>query len=245
MTMGADSMVDTTTPRRRRRLTGRRLLIAALGAGLALSTLQGAGATAAGHPPHNGIVGASPSDLPPDVLDGHVDAFAQIGRLMVVGGAFNHVRSQDGRTYARHNVFAFDVRTGSVSTAFRPRVNGEVLALLASRDREGVYLAGAFTAVNGRRHTGRIARERVANGAVDPRFASPGVNDVVRDLEFAHGRYYISGYFTKVGGRDRTYLAALNAAGRDTGSVDLRFSGTNRNGRGHIRAMDVSPDGRS
>ena len=163
---------------------------------------------------------------------------------MVVGGSFNQV-SQGGQTYKRRNIFAFDVSTGAISTTFRPRVNGEVLALLGTRDRKGVYLAGAFTTVNQRKHTSRIARVKLANGAVDTRFASPGVNDTIRDLGFAGGRYYISGYFTKVGGRSREYIAALTATGRDTGRVSLRFSGTNRKGRNHIRAMDIAPGGKS
>src|SRR3954451_14082533 len=247
--IGTDAMDESTSRHGgRRRLRWRRLAALSAGAGMAVASLSAPvapQALAAGHPTHGDIVSANPSALTPDVLDGHVDAFAQVGRLMVVGGVFDHIRSHDGQTYKRRNVFAFDVGTGDVSTSFRPRVNGEVNALLASRDRTGVYLAGAFTTVNGRKHTGRIARVRVSNGSVDRRFASPGVNDTIRDLEFARGRYYISGYFTKVGGRQREFIAALDSTGRDTGTVTLRFSGTNRRGRSHIRSMDIAPGGSS
>jgi len=235
-------MADTTTHGVLRR-TLRVAAIAAV-AGLVLASADAPSAVAAGHPSHDGIVSANPSDLTPDVLDGHVDAFAQIGSTMVVGGLFNQV-SAGGHTYRRHNIFAFDVATGLMKTGFRPKVNGEVLALLASRDGKGVYLAGAFTSVNGHKRTGRIARLKVADGKVDTRFASPGVNDTIRDLAYADGRYYISGYFTKVGGRTREYIAALSASGHDTGRVSLRFSGTNRKGRTHIRAMDIAPGGGS
>jgi hypothetical protein len=235
-------MADRTwCDRARRRL---RVAAVALTTGALLASTAGPDALAAGHPSHDGIVSANPADQTPDVLDGHVDAFAQIGHTMIVGGLFNQV-SQGGQTYKRRNVFAFNVVTGVVSSTFRPKVNGEVLALLASQDRKSVYLAGAFTSVNQRSHTTRIARVKLADGTVDPRFASPGVNDVIRDLGFAGGRYYISGYFTRVGGRSREYIAALNATGHDTGRVNLRFSGTNRDGRTHIRTMDIAPGGKS
>ena len=218
---------------------------AALAAALALTAVAAApDASAAGHPSHDVIVDADPSDLTPDVLDGHVDAFAQIGPTMVVGGSFTSV-SQGGQTYHRRNIFAFDVSTGAISTAFQPKVNGEVFALLASRDRKGVLLAGAFTTVNHHQHTSRIARVTIAAGAVDARFASPGVNNAIRDIGFAAGRYFIAGYFTRVGGHSREYIAALDARGRDTGRASLRFSGTNRDGRTHIRTMDIAPGGKS
>jgi hypothetical protein len=227
---------------------GIRLTALASTAALGLTALTGVvavpDARAAGHPSHDVIVSPNPFDLTPDVLNGHVDAFAQIGQTMVVGGLFTTV-STGGQTYHRRNIFAFDVATGAMSTTFRPKVNGEVFALLASRDRTAVYLAGAFTTVNHHEHTGRIARVKVATGAVDGRFRSPGVNDAIRDLGFAAGRYYISGYFTKVGGHSRQYIAALDATGRDTGRASLRFSGTNRDGRTHIRTMDIAPGGKS
>jgi hypothetical protein len=222
---------------------GLRLTALASAAGLALAAFAAPAASAAGHPSHDVIVSANPADQTPDVLDGHVDAFAQIGQTMVVGGLFRTV-SQGGKTYHRRNIFAFNTATGAMSTSFRPRVNGEVFALLASRDGKGVYLAGAFTTVNHHKHTGRVARVTVPAGAVDARFASPGINDTVRDLGFAAGRYYVSGYFTKVGGHAREYIAALDARGRDTGHVRLRFSGTNRDGRNHIRTMDIAPGGK-
>jgi hypothetical protein len=222
--------------------------VRALAAGAATSVLLAPigvpHALAAGHPTHSRIVSAHADEIMPEVLDGHVDAFAQVGSTMVVGGLFNHIR-QGGHTYERRNVFAFNVETGAVSARFRPKVNGEVVALLSSLDHKGIYLAGAFTSVNTRKHTSRIARVRVANGTVDGRFASPGVNDTIRDLGFARGRLYIAGYFTRVGGHDRGYIAALNTKGRDTGRVSLRISGTNRKGRTHIRAMDIAPSGRS
>jgi hypothetical protein len=200
-------------------------------------------ADASGHPVHDVIVSSNPDDDTPDVLDGHVDAFAQIGSTMVVGGSFQQV-SQDGVTYKRRNIFAFDVVSGEISLTFRPRVNGEVYALLASRDHTSVYAAGDFTTVNKHKHTVRVARIKLPNGLVDPGFASPGVNDAIRDIRFAHGAYYIAGDFTRVGGHPREYVAALNAAGRDTDRVSLRFSGTNRDGRTHVRTMDMSPSGK-
>jgi hypothetical protein len=235
----------TLRPRRRARRSPRALTATAAAIAIAAVALgapvQPAGA--AGHPSHDVVVSDNPADQTPDVLDGHVDAFAQIGTTMIVGGLFTSV-SQGGVTYPRRNIFAFDVVTGEVSQSFRPKTDGEVFSLAASRDRKGVYAAGDFSSVNGRRHTVRIARIRLADGSVDAGFRSPGVNGEIRDIVYARRAYYIAGYFTRVGGHARNYVAALNAKGDDTGRVRLDFSGTIRSGRTHVRTMDIAPGGK-
>lgn len=199
-------------------------------------------ASAVRHPVHDGIVLDDPSDLTPNVLDGHVNAMAQIGQTMVVGGRFGSV-SQDGTTFVRHNLFAFNIATGEVSTAFRPNAKGEVFDVEVSLDKLSVYVVGDFKAIGKAKKTGRVARVKLATGKVDPAFRSPGIDRAVRDAAFSHGALYLAGDFTKVAHRSRSLVVALNARGRDTGRVKVPFRGTNRDGRTHIRSMDISPDG--
>jgi hypothetical protein len=194
------------------------------------------------HPIHQGIVRDDPADFTPDVLDGHVNAFVRVGPTMIVGGSFSQV-AQGGVTYSRRNIFAFDAATGAVSTTFRPAAFGEVFDLQVSANRRGVYVVGDFSSINHHAKTTRVARIKVSSGKVDRAFRSPGVDRAIRDIAYAHGRYYIAGDFTRIGGHARTYVAALNARGRDTNRAKVRFSGTNRNGRTHVTAMDVSAVG--
>lgn len=237
--------VDTiaTSSRSRVRAHGRRAIAAGAAAILAAGILAEAPtAHADRHPTHDGIVLDDPADQTPDVLDGHVNAFAQVGPTMIVGGSFGKVRVGD-TTFRRHNIFAFDVNTGQVSTTFRPYAHGEVFDLQVSRNKAAVYVAGAFTSIGDAKKTGRIARVAIADGAVDKRFTSPGINGTVRDIGYALGRYYLTGDFTKVAHKPRAYLVALNAKGRDTGRAKVSFTGTNRDGRTQVRAMDIAPNG--
>jgi hypothetical protein len=118
-----------------------------------------------------------------------------------------------------------------------------VFDLQIAPSRTAVYVVGDFRSINKRPKTTRIARLKVATGAVDRGFRSPGVDRAINDIAYAHGHFYIAGDFTRVGGHARSYVAALDAKGNDTGRAKVRFSGTNRNGRTHVTAMDVSPGG--
>ena len=59
------------------------------------------------------VVNADPVDWTPHVLDGEVDAVAQVGNLMVIGGTFTQVQdASGGTTYVRPYLAAFDAATG-------------------------------------------------------------------------------------------------------------------------------------
>lgn len=208
---------------------------------LALTAGAAAPASADPHPRHVGVVAADPADHTPDVLDGHVNAFAQVGDTMVVGGSFTRV-AQGDVAYRRSNLFAFSLSTGRVLRAFAPRVDGEVFDLQAM-PAGTVMAGGAFGSVDAVPGTSKLAVLRVETGAVDPHFTSPRPNALVRDIVTARGRYYIAGSFRTLGGHPRSYVAALNPDGSDSGVVDLTITGTNAGGSTHVRSMDVSPDG--
>jgi hypothetical protein len=199
-------------------------------------------ASADPHPLHGGLVSADPANNTPNVLDGHVDAFAQVGDTMIVGGQFTQVE-QGGTVFDRDNVFAFSISTGHVSSDFVPQVNDEVFDLQLTPGAQNVILGGGFSSVDGAPKTGKVAEVSVADGGVVAGFVSPMPNGLVRDIVAANGYYYIGGAFTTFGGHPRDYLAALQPNGSDSGTVALDFTGTNNGGSTNVRSIDVDSGG--
>ncbi|MFD0851580.1 hypothetical protein ACFQ07_05085, partial [Actinomadura adrarensis] len=142
----------------------------------------------------------------PHVLDGTVRAIAVVGDLVVVGGNFDEVREAGSgkKALKRHNLFAYSMSTGKVSTAFVPKVDGTVHALQAGTNG-WVYLAGTFKNVNGRK-TGTVAAIKAATNQVQTGF-KPNVDYRVTTMVRRGERLYIGGSFTKAGGKSRTALA--------------------------------------
>lgn len=168
------------------------------------------------------VVSANPVNNTPHVLDGTVRAIAVVGDLVVVGGNFDEVREAGSgkKTVKRHNLFAYDIRTGKISTVFVPKVDGTVHALAAGTSG-WVYLAGTFKNVNGTK-TGTVALLKSTTNALHPGF-KPNVNYRVTTMVRRASRIYIGGSFTKAGGKSRTALARLNAL---TGAADTNFDFT-------------------
>src|SRR4051812_33952543 len=102
----------------------RRMLAVAATAAVAVATTGAHPAAADIEQPT--VVSANPVDYTPHVLDGTVWSMTVVGGTVVVGGAFTKVAdSSRKQTYARNNVFAFDLGTGAVSP-FAPDVDGAV-----------------------------------------------------------------------------------------------------------------------
>jgi hypothetical protein len=118
------------------------------------------------HPTHSGVVSANPAANTPDVVDGQVNAFAQVGDAMVVGGSFSAV-DDNGTVFARENIFAFSVSTGHVLPGFGASADGEVFDLQLTDDEHSLIMVGSFGHVDGEQKTSRVAKISVANGAVD------------------------------------------------------------------------------
>jgi hypothetical protein len=202
----------------------------------------GTPAVADPHATHGGLVSANPATKTPDVLDGQVNAFAEVGDTMIVGGSFSSV-DDDGTVYPRQNLFAFSVSTGHVLPGFAASADGEVFDLQLTDDEQSVIAVGAFGHVDGEQKTSRLAKISVTDGAVDHSFASPRPNRVVRDVVAANGYYYIAGAFDSLNGMPRDYVAALNPDGTDSGAVALQIGGTNNGGATSVRSMDVDASG--
>ncbi len=160
------------------------------------------------------VVSADPANFTPNVMNGKVKAIAQVGNTIVLGGQFTSVQSANGATtYNRTNLVAFDATTGAVSTGFAPVPSGIVEALAPAADGTSVYVAGAFTRIDGTTAS-RVARLNVSNGARVSGFTPPAINGAVRDMKRVGSRLYISGAFSTVGGQARGRMASLDAGSR-------------------------------
>src|SRR5437016_265174 len=103
----------------------RRLILAATAAAVTIAGTVNAFASLA----QPTVVLTNPVDNTPNVMDGTVYAIAKVGNTIVVGGDFTSVTNASGSTtYARKNIFSYDLTTGAV-TGFAPALDGGVLAL--------------------------------------------------------------------------------------------------------------------
>jgi hypothetical protein len=191
---------------------------------------------------HPVVVSADPVNTTPNVLDGQVNAIAQVGGRMVAGGTFTQVRKGGGAILARSNIFAFDPTTGAIDTAFAPSLNGAVNALEPASDGQSVFVGGAFTSVNGAT-VNRLTKLSVGNGQRVTAFAA-NASGMVRDLALRGGRLFVGGNFGTIKGQGRGRLAVVNET---TGSVDpdlnLPFTGTHNGGTTNVLKLDVNPAG--
>ncbi|MFN8083784.1 MAG: malectin domain-containing carbohydrate-binding protein [Dermatophilaceae bacterium] len=149
----------------------------------------------------------------PSVDNGQVQAIAQVGSTMVIGGTFTSVNSQ-----ARRSIAAFNVTTNTL-TSFNPTLDGVVNSVLAGPVPNTVYVAGSFKTVNGATRRG-ITLLDLATGQQVAGFTPPVVNNLVNDIVLRGNQLYLAGAFTKVGASVRGGLARLNAT---TGAVDPSF----------------------
>ena len=197
----------------------RRSIACITAASLAAFALPGAAGPAAADISQPSVVSANPVNNTPHVLDGTVRAVAVTGSLVVVGGNFEEVREAGNgkKPVKRHNLFAYDMGTGKISTTFVPKVDGTVHALQAGTGG-WVYMAGTFKTVNGTK-TGTVASIKATSNQVHTGF-KPNVDYRVTTMVRRGARLYIGGSFTRAGGKARTAVARLDAL---TGAADSGF----------------------
>lgn len=146
-------------------------------------------------------------------LDGKVYDVVTAGGFLYVAGDFRYVGDQRMPRVAR-----FHLDTGQLDTSWRPNPSATVFAIEPVGD--SVYLGGRFTKVGDaeRRH---LAAVSASTGSPVTSFAPRIQEGSVRDVEYGHGRLYVSGGFSYVEDEKRYgKLAALDAS---TGRLDRGF----------------------
>jgi hypothetical protein len=170
-----------------------------------------------------------------------VDAIAQVGNRMVVGGTFTTVGAK------AHKYLATFVAPNGAVDAFAPQLNGEVDAITPNAAGNGYYAAGTFNSVGG---FGTRVALFTTTGLLVTSFKVPA-NGAVRTMALVGTHLLLGGEFTTVGGAARNGLASVNAT---TGAVDsyltVPLTGHHNFGKilnaaeGGVGAFDiaVSPD---
>lgn len=170
-----------------------------------------------------------PTTFDPD-LNGSVLAMADAGNTIAVVGGFTRFGGQP-----RDYIAEFDVATGQPTGVRFPDPGPFVSAVAA--DASSIYVGGSFLGL--RSGTRTVRRTRLAalsrrNGSVTA--FNPAANGDVLDLTVANGTIYAGGFFSVIGGRARTGLAALTPAG----TVTAFNAGIDAGGIVNVVAVDGS-----
>lgn len=136
-----------------------------------------------------------------------------VGDTVYVGGEFTSARPA-GRAAGvdespRLNLMSYNLTTGEMN-AWAPQVNGRIRSMAASPDGSRLYIAGAFTAVDGKPRY-RVAAFNTADGSLDASFAPIAGSDVF-GIAATDTKVYLGGWFGSVNGVARSRLAAVSAA---------------------------------
>ncbi len=194
-----------------------------------------------------GVTGATDPRREGDV---EVQAFAQSGNRMYVGGNFTAVQRTASGTdrVAQGFLAAFDATTGELLRDFVPKLNAPVMAL-AVLPNGNIVAGGHFTSANGAPATA-LAALNPTTGATVPGWkvnvqdrSNAGVLRI-SDLSVSGNWLYLGGAFTHVGGGSNPdNLVYAKSAARV--SVTDGTPGTNWNPEfnGTVVALDASTDG--
>ncbi|GLY84912.1 hypothetical protein [Actinoallomurus iriomotensis] len=216
----------------RRRVLSVAIATAAATAGAAVPAAQADIAQSA-------VVSQNPVNTTPNVTDGTVRAIAVVGSKVVVAGNFDHVKNAGSSTsISRHNIFAFDAKTGKVDTKFVPKVDGTVYALQAGTSNT-VYVGGSFTTTNGV-GLGSLTKLSVTTGKAVSGFNARVGHGLIFTMIRRGSHVYIGGEFTTIAGKTHAPLARVDATtGKDAG-LNLSVT-TPRSGALKVYRMAVDP----
>jgi hypothetical protein len=168
----------------------------------------------------NSVVSENPVDFTPHVLDGQVQAIAEVGGLVVVGGQFTTIRDAGSSAQiSQANLFAFDASTGRIVKTFAPRIDGIVQTVAAGPTAGTVIVGGNFGQVNGSSQRA-LTTLRLSDGSRVTSFSAT-TNGQVNKVLVRGNRLIVGGEFTTIGGSNRARLAVVNAT---TGAVESGFN---------------------
>ncbi len=222
-----------------------RLFRAGLPALLAFAALASVPAAEATDAAQSVVVSSTPASFTPNIQDGQVNAVAQAGNLMIVGGTFTSVKQKKATTAtAVHQIVAFDAHTGVLDTSFMPDIEGgEVSTISVAPGGQAVFVGGEFDTVNGQA-VKRLVKLNLADGSIDTSFQGKvTVGSWVEDSQVLGTDLYIGGAFSQIDGVARGRLAALDV---NTGALDPNVNvnfANKRQGTLRVAHFDISPDG--
>jgi hypothetical protein len=197
----------------------RRMMMQLAGAAMAVSMLAAIGTAGAQEVTSSPTISTTPD--PTWMTNGVVYSIIRSGDYIYVGGKFTKARSAvtGGKGYAVTNLARFHADTGVGDPTWTPDVTGadasstRVYALAAAGGK--IWVGGKFDAVDGlpRRN---LAAVSAATGEVDPMvdpLVGSETNKGVQALLASETKIYLGGYFTKIDGKGRQYLGALDLSG--------------------------------
>lgn len=171
------------------------------------------------------------------VLNQQVKAFAVSpdGSRLYVAGQFTSVNGVN-----RYRIAAFDTATGNLVSAFFPKVDYIVNALVATNDT--VYAGGAFTA-SGTSSRSRLAAFAASNGALLD--WAPTADAAVQTMILSPdgAKIVAGGNFTLINGSTAVGLAALSPATGAT--IPFAANSVVKNGGANSAILSLSSDGTS
>lgn len=178
-----------------------------------------------------------------------VQAFAQIGNTMYVGGNFTTVQkgasASGADKVAQPYLAAFNATTGDYISSFKPVLNSQVKSLAALPDGR-LAVGGEFTKVGGVAQAGIVVLNP-STGAADTTWTTTlesrvsGSKVSVRGLDIGGGYLYATGSFTHfIHGTSTVYAKNGARISLSTGIADKNWN-PDFNGTG--TAVDVSDDG--
>ena len=189
------------------------------------------------------VVSENPANWTPDVLNGQVEAIAQVGDRIFIGGTFTQVEDAAG-VHNRARIAAFNATTGAVDQGFKPVLDAAVKAIVPADDGSSIFITGGFNTVDGVTER-KVAKLDATTGARVAGFDTPYIVSQVRDARLVGDELVIAGSFLSIGGRPRTALASLDTATGDlTSFVDLAFAGVHSGGITLASKIDTTPDGK-
>jgi hypothetical protein len=147
------------------------------------------------------------SSIPRDetwVTNGTVYAIARTPDTVYIGGTFTYVGPCTG------SGVPISADTGELVAPF-PKVNGAVLASVPD-GAGGWFIGGEFTNVGGlaRNYIAHILPNGLVDSGWDPNARGGFPETYVYALAVSGSTVYVGGYFTRIGGQARNYIAALD-----------------------------------
>jgi hypothetical protein len=181
---------------------------------------------------------------------GEVQAFAQIGGVVYVGGNFTTVQKgaspSAADTLAQPYLAAFDATTGEPIRSFKPQLNNQVKALAALPNGR-LAVGGEFTSAGGASRSGLVVLD-ASTGALDASYSTNVENRLtggkvsVRGLDVGGSYLYVTGAFTHFTNPSASERYAKGGA-RINLSTGLADGSWNPDFNGTGTAVDASDDG--